>query len=110
MDWFYIPFGHSRKKTQNQSELTLRCDNPQCEYPIIASPVAYDEASAQVYHPGECPHISALLRVMNTREPVFMNLKYISLDKALELLKDRKLKQSKTLEIRLDEPNLPEAR
>jgi hypothetical protein len=97
MKW-YNPLELFRKEAPDQQDLTLQCDNPQCGAEITENPVAYAKECREVYHPGDCPQIAAAHKVMKTGECIFVNLDYMSLDKAIKLLKKGKLNQSSNLE------------
>ncbi len=103
MTW-YNPltwFGKGEKRFNGDESTPLYCANPQCKSPIFEEPLAYDKDNREVYHNGQCATFANALRALKSDCVVFSNLDYITLDKAIDLLKKGKLKQTATLEEKL---------
>jgi hypothetical protein len=72
----------------------LHCDNPQCDLPILESPVIYAESHEEIYHSCDCAEQASVCKAFKSGEIVFSNVKSISLEDALKLFEDGKLKQA----------------
>jgi len=79
-------------------EMKLYCDNPQCGKVIEDEKITYDEERGEIYHVGECGIEANAIRSVRSENIEIQNVDYISLEKALILLKQGKLKQSEKLE------------
>jgi len=79
-------------------EMKLYCDNPQCGKVIEDEKITYDEERGEIYHVGECGTEATAIRSVRSGNIEIQNVDYISPEKALILLKQRKLKQSEKLE------------
>lgn len=79
-------------------EMKLYCDNPECSKVIEDEKIVYDEEHREIYHVGECGIKATAYRSLKSGNPEIQNVDYISLEKALILLKQGKLKQSEKLE------------
>ena len=94
LDWF--------RKIENQAEekSILYCDNPQCQGIIEGNKITYDKEHREIYHVGECGIFATAHRASKSCECEVQNVDYISRDKALKLLRNGKLEQSRGLEER----------
>lgn len=79
-------------------EMKLYCDNPQCGKVIENEKIVYDEEHEEVYHVERCGIEATAYRSLKSGKCESQNVDYISLEKALILLKQGKLKQSEKLE------------
>jgi hypothetical protein len=78
--------------------IKLYCDNPQCGKVIEDEKITYDEERGEIYHVGGCGIEATAIRSVRAGNIEIQNVDYISLEKALILLKQGKLKQSEKLE------------
>ena len=95
MGWYNLSW--LLKSKPQGSQVILYCNNPQCSSSIKEGPVAYDMERKEIYHPdGNCAKIAMAHRAFNSQtseDTLFVSLDYISLEKALKLLRKGKLKQ-----------------
>jgi hypothetical protein len=79
-------------------EMKLYCNNPECGKVIEDEKIVYDEERGEIYHVGGCRIKAFGYMSVKSANIEIQNVDYISLEKALILLKQGKLKQSKKLE------------
>jgi hypothetical protein len=73
---------------------TLHCDYPHCNLPILEGPVTYAESHKEIYHSANCAEQASVHKAFESGEIVISNVKTISLEEALELFEEGKLKQA----------------
>lgn len=77
---------------------SLYCDNPEYQQPIKDDEVSYDAEAQEVTHSGECQLSLNASKCFQTGRLTYSIWKEISLERAIGLLKEGKLKQSQRLE------------
>ncbi len=95
MTW-YNPSSWFREKLDE--DIKLSCDSPQCSLPIQKEPIAYNKEQKEIFHNGRCAQFASAHRALESNKMIFVNLNYISLNKALKLFNRGKLNQSSKLE------------
>jgi hypothetical protein len=101
MAW-YNPFDWFRRPVQIDGEITLHCDNPQCNSPIQESPIAYNRNNQEIYHPGECGVLANAHKALKSEGVVVASVEYITLDTAVKLFRQNKLTQTRGIEKKVE--------
>lgn len=63
----------------------LACNNPQCKKQIKNQEVAYNKMYNEFYHDGDCASLAIAHRTFNTGEMQFMEIEYVSREKAIKI-------------------------
>jgi hypothetical protein len=87
-------YNSSPPSTILAGKATLHCDYPHCNLPILEGPVTYAESHKEIYHSADCAEQASVHKAFESGEIVISNVKTISLEEALELFEEGKLKQA----------------
>ena len=102
MTW-YNPLSWFSISRDTPNEYTpLYCCNPQCRQPIDDGHIAYDKEHGTIYHIGECQLLGVAWETFNSKAVTTGDFSLISRLQAFRLLENKKLKQPKTLEEKVE--------